>query len=240
MASARVGPQPEDRGWLRQRAAMVRRVSEIMAATAPETGIEDLDDHVRAALEAVPRHRFVPAEMRERAYADAALPIGYGQTISQPFIVALMTQLASVSPGSIVLEVGTGSGYQAAVLAELAERVYSIEIVPELTRRASAVLTDLGYDNIEVRSGDGFCGWEEHAPFDVVLLTAAAPEVPPPLVEQLRPGGRMILPLGLPGGPQNLVLLTKQLDGGIEATCELPVAFVPLIREDLEAGDDRG
>jgi protein-L-isoaspartate(D-aspartate) O-methyltransferase len=219
---------------------MVRRVSEIMAATAAETGIAELDDRVRAALEAVPRHRFVPAEMRERAYADAALPIGYDQTISQPFIVALMTQLASISSGSIVLEVGTGSGYQAAVLGELAKRVYSIEIVPELTRRASAELTELGYDNIELRSGDGFRGWEEHAPFDVILVTAAGLEPPPPLVEQLRPGGRMVLPLGVPGGPQDLVLLSKGLDGAIEATCELPVAFVPLIREGLEAGEDRG
>jgi protein-L-isoaspartate(D-aspartate) O-methyltransferase len=237
MALARVETQSESAGWQRQRAAMVRRVSELMLATAPETGLDRLDARVCAAMEAVPRHRFVPTEARHRAYADCALPIGHGQTISQPFIVALMTQLAAISPDAKVLEVGTGSGYQAAVLGKLAARVHSIEIVPELTRRAHAVLAELGYENVEVRTGDGFAGWPEQAPFDVILVTAAAPEPPPPLVAQLRPGGRMVLPLGSPGGLQDLVLLCKRSDGEIEAVSELPVAFVPLTREDLE-GDD--
>ncbi len=207
---------------------MVDRVAELMEATAPETGIEKLDSRVRRALEEVPRHRFVPEKMRRQAYADTALKIGYGQTISQPFIVALMTQLAEVSPDASVLEVGTGSGYQAAILGKLARRVHSIEIVPELAQRAASVLGELGYPNVEVRCSDGSEGWPELAPFDAILITAAGPEPPPPLIEQLAPGGRMVLPLGHPFQSQDLVLMRKQSDGAIEVVRELPVAFVPL------------
>jgi protein-L-isoaspartate(D-aspartate) O-methyltransferase len=210
---------------------MVRGIADRMAATAGETGVEKLDPKVQAALECVPRHRFVPDEAQHLAYADAALSIGCGQTISQPFIVALMTQLAAVSPSSIVLEIGAGSGYQAAVLAQLARRVYSIEIVPELARRAASTVAELGYTNVEIRCGDGYEGWEEHAPFDVILVTAATTEPPPSLIRQLALGGRMLLPLGDPSRqPQDLVLLQKGADGKIAALYNLPVAFVPLTR----------
>jgi protein-L-isoaspartate(D-aspartate) O-methyltransferase len=217
---------------VKERAAMVRRVLELIAETSPETGVAKLDARVRAALEAVPRHRFVPDREQSLAYADAALPIGYGQTISQPFIVALMTQLADVSPGSNVLEVGAGSGYQAALLGELAQQVHSIEIVPELAQRATAVLSELGYANVQVSCGDGCSGWEKHAPFDVILVTAAGPEPPRPLVEQLAVGGRMVIPLGDPARTQDLVLLRKRPDEAVEIVHELPVAFVPLTRAD--------
>jgi len=230
MAHARMtrGSQGGDRAD--ERDAMVRHVAELMVATAPETGIAGLDPQVRGAMEAVPRHCFVPMGKQARAYADSPLAIGHGQTISQPFIVALMTQLAALSSSSIVLEVGTGSGYQAAVLAALARQVYTVEIVPELARSSASVLRELGVANVEVRCGDGYAGWEEHAPFDVILVTAATPEVPPPLVSQLAEGGRMVLPLGRASQTQDLVLLQKRADGTIETMHELPVAFVPLTR----------
>lgn len=210
---------------------MVRHVAELMAETASVTGIEKLDPRVREALARVPRHRFVPDDELDLAYADAALAIGCGQTISQPFVVALMTQLAALTATSDVLEIGTGSGYQAAVLAQLARRVYSIEIVPELARSAAATLRELEIDNVEVRCSDGFSGWEEHAPFDAILVTAATPQPPPPLVAQLACGGRMLIPLGEPWRTQDLVLLEKRTDGEIEIAHELPVAFVPFTRD---------
>ena len=215
-----------------ERASMVGRIVDLMHSTAPETGISELDPRVREALESVPRHRFVPQEGSHLAYADAALAVGFGQTISQPFIVALMTQLAEVGPDAVALEIGTGSGYQAAVLAALAKRVFSIELVPELSERAGAALEALGIGNVELRCGDGFGGWEEHAPYDVILVTAATPEPPPPLVAQLAVGGRMVIPLGRPSRTQELALLRKRPDGTIETIRELSVAFVPLIHED--------
>jgi protein-L-isoaspartate(D-aspartate) O-methyltransferase len=187
------------------------------------------DPRVLIAMGTVPRHRFVPEAMVSRAYGDYPLPIGEDQTISQPYIVALMTQWAEVHPGDQVLEVGTGSGYQAAVLAELTDRVFSIEIRPELARQAAARLKELGYGRVQVRSGDGFQGWPEDAPFDAILVTAAAPRVPPALTAQLKEGGRLVIPLGPPGGAQTLVRY-RRVQGKLVEEASLAVRFVPLVR----------
>lgn len=184
------------------------------------------DPAVLRALRAVPRHEFVPAEGRERAYADHPLPIGEGQTISQPYIVALMTELAQVRPGHRVLEIGTGSGYQAAVLAELGAEVWTIEIVEPLGRRAAADLARTGYGRVRTKMGDGYVGWPEAAPFDAVLVTAAPPHVPAPLLEQLKPGGRLVVPEGRL--EQELVVYTKDAAGRVRRTSTLPVRFVPM------------
>ncbi|NIP59711.1 MAG: protein-L-isoaspartate(D-aspartate) O-methyltransferase [Gemmatimonadetes bacterium] len=189
------------------------------------------DPRVLEAMEAVPRHEFVPAEFRERAYDDRPLPIGQGQTISQPYIVAFMTQVADVEPEEKVLEVGTGSGYQAAVLAELGARVFTIEIVEELARTAAVRLDRLGYENVEVRHGDGYRGWPEEAPFDAIVVTAAPEEIPDALVEQLAPGGRMVVPVGPRWAAQQLMLVEKSEDGAATARSILPVRFVPMVRE---------
>jgi protein-L-isoaspartate(D-aspartate) O-methyltransferase len=186
------------------------------------------DPRVLVAMGTVPRHRFVPEAMVSRAYGDYPLPIGEDQTISQPYIVALMTQWAEVAPGDKVLEVGTGSGYQAAVLAELTEAVYSIEIRPDLARQAAARLKDLGYGRVQVRSGDGYLGWPEAAPFDAILVTAAAPRVPPALAAQLKEGGRLVIPLGPSGGAQTLVRYRK-LRGNLVQEASMAVRFVPLV-----------
>jgi protein-L-isoaspartate(D-aspartate) O-methyltransferase len=170
----------------------------------------------------------VPEALRALAYEDRPLPIGYGQTISQPYIVALMTDLLEPTAGDRVLEIGTGSGYQAAVLAELGLEVYSIEIVPELGDEAAARLDRLGYDKVATRVGDGYDGWPERAPFDGLVVTAAAGHVPPPLIEQLKPGGRMVIPVGEPFRVQRLVLITKAADGSLRSRQLLPVRFVPL------------
>ncbi len=182
---------------------------------------------VLAAMAKVPRHELVPEAVRALAYADTPLPIGHGQTISQPFIVAFMTQALDPKPGDRILEVGTGSGYQAAVLAELVTAVYTIEIVEPLARRAEADLKRLGCTNVFVRAGDGYQGWPEAAPFDAVIVTCAPDHVPAPLVAQLRDGGRMIIPVGPEGGAQELVLLTKRGDT-LEQQAVLPVRFVPM------------
>jgi protein-L-isoaspartate(D-aspartate) O-methyltransferase len=185
---------------------------------------------LRAMLD-VPRHEFVPESYRSRAYEDSPLPIGLDQTISQPYIVALMTELADPKSNHRVLEVGTGSGYQAAVIARLVSQVYTIEIVPEHARAAAERLKRLGAKNVEVRAGNGYLGWPEHAPFDVILVTAGAMETPPALVEQLKPGGRMIIPVG--DGPLDQVLkvVEKGTSGRIETRDVLPVRFVPLRRQ---------
>ena len=187
------------------------------------------DPRVLVAMGTVPRHRFVPGALASRAYGDYPLPIGEGQTISQPYIVALMTQWAEVRPGDRVLEVGTGSGYQAAVLAELTDQVWSIELLPELARQAAARLKELGYGRVRVRSGDGYQGWPEAAPFDAILVTAAAPRVPPALAAQLKEGGRLVIPLGPPGEPQTLMRY-RQVQGKLVEEASLAVRFVPLVR----------
>jgi protein-L-isoaspartate(D-aspartate) O-methyltransferase len=178
----------------------------------------------------VPRHRFVPDALVASAYADRPLPIGEGQTISQPFVVALMTDLAEPGPDFRVLEVGTGSGYQAAVLAECVARVYTIEIVASLGERARTLLADLGYKNVEVRIGDGYGGWPEAAPFDAIVVTAAPERIPQPLVDQLKPGGRMVIPVGARYAAQDIVVITKGADGNTLTRSVLPVRFVPLTR----------
>ncbi len=185
---------------------------------------------VLAAMGKVPRHEFVRASELDEAYTDRPLPIGYGQTISQPYIVALMTQLLDLRPGQRVLEIGTGSGYQAAVLAEITDAVFTIEIVEELGKSAAARLQRLQYDKVTVRIGDGYFGWKEHAPFDAIIVTAAADHVPPPLLDQLKPGGRIAIPVGGPWQTQNLLLVTKAADGRITTENIAAVAFVPLTR----------
>jgi protein-L-isoaspartate(D-aspartate) O-methyltransferase len=187
------------------------------------------DPRVLAAMGKVPRHRFVPDNLRSLAYEDHPLPIGSGQTISQPYIVALMTQWAEVKPGDKVLEVGTGSGYQAAVLAELSDRVFSFELLPDLAEAARTHLRDLGYGRVQVRSGDGYQGWPEDAPFDAILVTASAPEVPPALKQQLKEGGRLVIPVGPPGSVQELLLLRK-VKGELQEEQRVPVLFVPLVK----------
>lgn len=184
---------------------------------------------VLEAMRTVRRHWFVPKAPPELAYTDQPLPIGHGQTISQPFIVATMTQLVQPDPGDRALEVGTGSGYQAAVLAEVVDSVYTIEIVPELAHTASDRLARMGYDNVRVRTGDGYRGWPEHAPFDVIIVTAAPNRIPAPLLDQLAEGGRMVIPVGPEGETQQLTLVTKT-DGEITRKRITPVRFVPFQR----------
>ncbi len=195
------------------------------------TGRGEIDERVMNAIRDVPRDRFVPPGSRRYAWENRPLAIGHGQTISQPFIVALMTDLLALEPDDRVLEVGTGSGYQAAVLARLAAEVYTIEIVDALAESARARLAELGYDNVHVRAGDGFHGWPEAAPFDAVIVTAVGETVPPPLLEQLADGGRMVLPIGPRDGAQELVLVEKRADG-VAMRSVLPVQFVPLTRKD--------
>lgn len=186
------------------------------------------DRDVLTAMNTVERHRLVPADQRRFAYENRPLPIGHGQTISQPYIVALMTQLVQPDTSDVVLEVGTGSGYQAAILAELVGHVYSIEIIEALATRARRDLDALGYENITTRLGDGYYGWEEHGPFDAIVVTAAASHVPPPLIKQLKPGGRMVIPVGSHFMTQDLLLLEKTPDGGIITRQYGAVRFVPL------------
>jgi protein-L-isoaspartate(D-aspartate) O-methyltransferase len=213
-----------------RRAAMVVEIERDVRETRDYTGIARLDAEVVRAIGTVPRHEFVPAGLRARAYENTPLPIGEGQTISQPFIVALMTQLAAVGPGSRVLEVGTGSGYQAAVLAELGAEVFTIEIVEPLGRRAANVLDRLGYHRVNVRIGDGYAGWPEAAPFDAIVVTAAPEDIPAPLTEQLRPGGRLVVPVGGQNRGQALRLVTKDHSGRLGTRDVLPVMFVPFTR----------
>lgn len=193
-----------------------------------DRGVRDL--RVLAAMRKVPRHEFVPDAEKRHAYRDMPLPIGEGQTISQPYIVALMTELARPAKSHRVLEVGTGSGYQAAVLAELVEHVFTIEIEPELGKRAAEVLQKLGYDNVTVRTGDGYAGWVEHAPYDIIMITAAPDHIPQPLIEQLRPGGVMVVPVGPIAASQELRVLQKDASGKVISKDVASVRFVPLRR----------
>ena len=212
------------------RATMVDEVH-FYATLARDTAEEALDEDVMRSLGTVKRHEFVPARQQPFAYDNRPLPIGHGQTISQPYIVALMTDLIEPDRDFVVLEIGTGSGYQAAILAKLVTHVYSIEIIEALANQAAARLARLGYDNITTRLGDGYYGWEEHAPYDAIVVTAAASHVPPPLLKQLRPGGRMIIPVGGRFMTQQLLLLEKTDDDEIITRQIAAVRFVPLTRE---------
>jgi len=211
-----------------QRKRMVEEIAALTRETRFDTGRASLSERVMGAMAKVPRHEFVPALERHNAYANRPLPIGRGQTISQPFIVALMTDLMEVKPADRVLEIGTGSGYQAALLAELAGTVYTIEIVEPLAREAAERLKRLGYRNVVTRTGDGYQGWPEHAPFDAIMVTAAPREVPQPLIDQLKPGGRLVVPVGGQAAGQSLLLIEKQPDGRISRRTILAVRFVPL------------
>jgi protein-L-isoaspartate(D-aspartate) O-methyltransferase len=191
-------------------------------------GKNSLAESVMAAMKKVPRHEFLPPDLRYCAYDNGPAPIGSGQTISQPYIVALMSDLLATKPGDIILEIGTGSAYQAAILSQLVQQVYSVEIIAELAESARKCLDRLGYDNIEVRNADGYFGWSEHAPYDGIIVTAAAPHIPPALIEQLRPEARLVIPVGLPYSYQELMVVEKQADGRIETKKVLGVSFVPL------------
>jgi len=207
---------------------MIRDIEAEVAYTQGYIGKSALDPRVMEAMGQVPRDCFIPPERAAYAFEDGPVPIGHGQTISQPYIVALMTDLLATKPDDTVLEIGTGSCYQAAVLSLLVKRVYTMEIIPELGQAAPERLRALGYGNVEVRVGDGYYGWPEHAPYDGIIVTAAAPYIPQPLLEQLKPGGRLVIPIGQPYSDQELMLVEKDGQGDIEARCVLPVAFVPL------------
>ncbi|MGR9108602.1 MAG: protein-L-isoaspartate(D-aspartate) O-methyltransferase, partial [Gammaproteobacteria bacterium] len=207
---------------------MIREIEQDVRETSQYLDQDVLSDAVLQALRKVPRHRFVPEDQVEWAYENRPLPIGYGQTISQPYIVAIMTDLLKPRPGDRVLEVGTGSAYQAAVLAEIVDRVYTIEIIEGLADEAQQRIEKLGYKKIHARTGDGYFGWESEAPFDAIVVTAAASYIPPPLVRQLKPGGRMIIPVGSRFTVQQLLLVQKDLQGQVTTRQILPVRFVPL------------
>jgi protein-L-isoaspartate(D-aspartate) O-methyltransferase len=224
-----VSEEPLAQDLAAQRARMVAEVDDMYADTRSLTGLPAMSARVRAALGKVERHRLVPADRREHAYRNHPLPIGQGQTISQPYIVALSTDLIAPEPHHKVLEIGTGSGYQAAILAELVQKVYSIEIIESLALTAKKSLSDLQYRNIEIRIGDGYKGWPEQAPFDGIVVTAAAPRVPEALVAQLKVGGRMVIPVGASGGVQELLLIIKTAPGKLEQKSVLQVRFVPLV-----------
>jgi len=204
-------------------------IAHLTRETRLETGRAALSERTMAAMRKVPRQRFVLPGDERYAYDNRPLPIGHGQTISQPFIVALMTDLMDLKPSDRVLEIGTGCGYQAAVLSELAREVYTIEIVEPLGREAAQRLQALGYRNVVAKIGDGYQGWAEHAPFDAIMVTAAAHDVPQPLVDQLKPGGRLVIPVGTPWGGQTLLLIVKGQDGKLTRREVLAVRFVPLI-----------
>ncbi|HEU4394734.1 MAG TPA: protein-L-isoaspartate(D-aspartate) O-methyltransferase [Planctomycetota bacterium] len=216
------GQDPRDGALARAREEMVQRSLRDIGVT---------DARVLDAMRAVPRERFVPDALRHRAYDDTPLPIGEGQTISAPDVVGFMSQALKVPAGAKVLDVGTGSGYQAAVLDAMGCRVFSIEILPGLAASAATRLKALGYERVRVRAGDGYLGWPEEAPFDAILVAAAPDHIPRPLVEQLKPGGRLILPVGPDGGVQSLVVVTKREDGTVEEEEVLAVRFVPMTRE---------
>lgn len=224
LGAMEVAAMPED---------VERLIAEIeadVAMTAGQLGFDRLEPAVIQALREIPREVFVPPTERHLAYRNHPLPIGQGQTISQPYIVAIMSQLLGVGPGDRVFELGTGSGYQAAILAAMGVEVYSVEIVPELAERAAATLATLGLDRVRVKAGDGWLGWPEAAPFDAIVLTAAATEIPRPLVEQLKPGGRLLMPLGDPQRVQQLVLFVRGPQGDLIQREILAVRFVPVTR----------
>lgn len=215
-----------------QRKKLLSQIKAEAAMTAGYTGRDRFSPAVMQAMDEVPREKFVADHFRPFAYDNVPLSIGYGQTISQPYIVALMTDLLDLTQESIVLEIGTGSGYQAAILSRLCKQVYSIEKIPELAESARQRLSELGYTNIETRCSNGYNGWHEKAPFDAIIVTAAASHIPPSLIEQLKPGGRMVIPVGLPYMHQELMLVTRDTDGTSHTESLLDVAFVPLVMDD--------
>ncbi len=231
--------------YVGRRAEMVRVIGTYAAQSQDALGRAYIAPEVMEVMGTVPRHHFLPEgagstdwfswllgrDLSAVAYADRPVPIGYGQTISQPFIVALMTDLLAPAPDHVVLEVGTGSGYQAAVLSRLVRLVCSIEIIHDLGMSAALALVQLNYDNVDIRIGDGYYGWEECGPFDGIAVTAAADHVPPPLIRQLKPGGRMVIPVGGPFVTQQLTLVEKAADGSVQTRQLMPVAFVPLVRQ---------
>ena len=207
---------------------LLDEIREEVRSTRDLTGRASLAARVIEAMRRVPRHAFVPGDLRWAAYHNTALPIGYRQTISQPYVVALMTDLVDPKPADVILEIGTGSGYQAAILSRLVKQVYSLEIVDELAMQARDRLQRLGFDNVEVRAGNGHCGWPEHAPYDSIVVTAAAPSVPAALIKQLKPGGTLVIPVGNRYTGQDLKVIRKDEAGRIEEHSVLPVVFVPL------------
>ena len=220
--------ESEEDAMTAERHRLVEQIQTEVRVTARELGFDRLDPRVEQALLTVPRERFVPESERTLAYLDSPLPIGEGQTISQPYIVAIMSQLLNVGPGDRVYELGTGSGYQAAVLAAMGVEVYTVEIVPELAERAARTLESLGYDRVRVRAGDGWLGWPEVAPFDAIIVTAAAPRIPRRLVDQLAPDGRLVIPVGAPDHVQWLAVFTRDEGGELVRRDLLPVRFVPV------------
>ena len=213
------------------RKQLIRQIESNVSSTSRYLNKKALDNRVMEAMTTVPRHKFVPNTLTHYAYDNRPLPIGEGQTISQPYIVAIMTDLLEIKPSDVILEIGTGSGYQAAVLAELAKQVYTIEIIEPLYKSAKERLAGLGYSNVTTRLGDGYYGWPENAPFDAIMVTAAAGQVPPPLIRQLKPGGKMIIPVGGAFMTQFLLLIEKCVDGTVSTRQILPVRFVPLTGE---------
>jgi len=214
--------------WNILRRTMITEIEANVRATSAFIGRNSLDERVLRKMAEVPRHEFVPSRWKTKAYQNRPLPIGYGQTISQPYMVAIMTDLLALNPKAKVLEVGTGSGYQAAILSRLVDEVHTLEIIPELAKSAKELLARLGYNNVAASEGDGYYGMESEAPFDAIMVTASASHIPPPLVRQLKPGGRMVIPVGGPWMVQHLILVTKDLDGKIQTQNLLPVRFVPL------------
>jgi protein-L-isoaspartate(D-aspartate) O-methyltransferase len=215
---------PDNKQMLRDIEAEVQYTHNLIGRSA-------FDSRVMQAMREVPRHEFVPIGARHEAYYNGPLPIGHGQTISQPYIVALMTDLLEPAADAVVLEIGTGSGYQAAILSRVVKQVYSLEIIEALSLRAAETLKRLGYDNVQCRAGDGYDGWLEHAPYDGIIVTAASPNIPQPLVNQLKPGARLIIPIGLPYSHQELMVVEKLASGEISVSDVLGVAFVPLTRK---------
>jgi protein-L-isoaspartate(D-aspartate) O-methyltransferase len=230
LGALQAGPLAAQDRYSTPRARMLAEIATMARENGGVTGRPVLSGAVMAAMGRVPRHRFVPVSQDAFAYDNRPLPIGEGQTISQPFVVALMTDLLDPKAGDIVLEVGTGSGYQAAVLAELVAKVYTIEIVEPVGKRAAENIARLGYKNVFTRIGDGYNGWPEAAPFDSIVVTAAAPSVPKPLVDQLKAGGRLVIPVGGQWDAQELVVIEKKADGSTTTRRTIPVRFVPLTR----------
>ncbi len=218
----------QDENHAAERAEMLRVLQLEVMMISPETGIQELDPRVLEAMEAVPRHAFVPEELQDFAYRNHPLPIGHDQNIAAPLLVALMTHLVEPGPDDVVYETGTGAGYHAAVLSELVSEVYSVEVIEPLAERAERLLEELGYENVQVRAGDGYYGWPEMGPYDAMVIKEAIDHVPTPLLNQLKRGGRMVMPLGPDRGPQYLTLITKDENGAVEERRVLPVRFSPL------------